>query len=72
MVVGSSDDLSGNGTSRIAEEVLAHLNSIPEATMEVYLEIEVKIFNGTPENVVMIVSENAKTLKFKNTGFEDK
>jgi hypothetical protein len=58
--------------SRIAEEVLAHLNSIPEATMEVHLEIEVKIPNGAPENVVRTVSENTKTLKFRDAGFEEK
>jgi hypothetical protein len=36
----------------------------------VSLEIEARIPGGVPENVVRIVSENGRTLKFSHQGFE--
>jgi len=36
----------------------------------VTLEIEAEIPNGAPDNVVRTVTENGRTLKFKNQGFE--
>ena len=41
------------------------------ARVSVTLEIEVEIPSGTPENVVRIVTENGRTLKFTSQGFEN-
>ena len=38
--------------------------------VRVTLEIEAEIPGGVPENVVRIVTENGRTLKFDNQGFE--
>jgi hypothetical protein len=38
--------------------------------VDVTLEIEARIPNGTPENVVRTVTENSRTLKSKSQGFE--
>ncbi|MGH7454792.1 MAG: AAA+ family ATPase, partial [bacterium] len=55
---------------QIAEEVIQHLTSLVGAQVEVTLEINAVIPNGVPENVVRIVTENGRTLKFKTQGFE--
>jgi len=61
----------GRDAGRIAEEVLAHLTSQPGAEMSVTLEIEVRLPGGANEQVVRVVTENAKHLKFKSQGFEE-
>jgi hypothetical protein len=61
----------GRDAGRIAEEVLAHLISQPGAEMSVTLEIEVRLPGGANEQVVRVVTENAKHLKFKSQGFEE-
>lgn len=55
---------------QIAEEVIQHLTSLVGAQVEITLEINAVIPNGVPENVVRIVTENGRTLKFKTQGFE--
>jgi hypothetical protein len=35
------------------------------------LEIDAQIPNGSPEKVVRIVTENCRTLKFSDHGFEE-
>lgn len=35
------------------------------------LEIRAEIPKGAPENVIRVVTENARTLKFKSQGFEE-
>jgi len=52
---------------QIAEEVIAHLSS---ARVTVTLEIEAEAPDGVPDEVVRIVSENSRALKFKSYGFE--
>ncbi len=39
--------------------------------VKVTLEIEANIPSGAPENVVRTVTENSRTLKFKDHGFEE-
>jgi hypothetical protein len=41
-----------------------------DANVKVTLEIEAEIPSGAPDNVVRTVTENSRTLKFKNQGFE--
>ena len=60
----------GRDAGRIAEEVVAHLLGLPQAEVRVSLEIEAVVPQGVPENVVRIVTENCRTLKFENHGFE--
>ena len=56
--------------AQVSTEVLQHLTSLLNADVEVTLEIQARIAEGIPDNVVRTVSENCKTLKFKNQGFE--
>jgi hypothetical protein len=60
----------GRDASRIAEEVLAHLVGLVGASVRVSLEIEVDIPDGASEQVVRTVTENSRTLKFDQAGFE--
>ncbi len=60
----------GRDASKIAEEVIAHVAGLPGADVNVTLEIEARIPEGAPEHVVRTVTENSRTLKFTNHGFE--
>ena len=60
----------GRDAGRIADEVISHLSGLVGANVKVTLEIEAEIPNGAPDNVVRTVTENGRTLKFKNQGFE--
>ena len=61
---------AGRSASQIADEVVAHLSSLPRAKVTVTLEIQAEIPDGAPENVVRTVTENSRTLKFSSHGFE--
>jgi hypothetical protein len=41
------------------------------ANVKVTLDIEAEVPGGVPDNVVRIVTENGRTLKFTTHGFED-
>jgi len=60
----------GRDAGRIADEVVSHLAGLVGAKVKVTLEIEAQIPNGAPDTVVRTVTENARTLKFTNHGFE--
>ena len=60
----------GRDAGRVADEVIAHLAGLVGASLKVTLEIEAQIPPGAPENVVRIVTENSRTLKFTSQGFE--
>jgi len=60
----------GRDAGKIAEEVVQHLALQPGATVEVTLEITAQMPEGAPDNIVRIVTENARTLKFTAQGFE--
>jgi hypothetical protein len=61
----------GRDAGQIASEVIAHLTGLVGAQVRVTLEIDADIPNGVPENVVRIVTENGRTLKFEPHGFEN-
>ncbi|GAB4199817.1 MAG: Swt1 family HEPN domain-containing protein [Roseiflexaceae bacterium] len=61
----------GRDASRIADEVITHLVGLLGANVRVTLEIEADIPDGTPDNVVRIVTENSRVLKFGQAGFEE-
>ena len=60
----------GRDAGRIAEEVISHLAGIVGSRVTVTLEISAEIPSGVPEQIVRIVTENSRTLKFTNQGFE--
>ncbi len=61
----------GRDAGRIADEVIAHLAGLVDSKITVALEIDADIASGAPENVVRIVTENCRTLKFTSQGFEE-
>jgi predicted AAA+ superfamily ATPase len=61
---------AGRDASQIADEVISHLNSLVGAEVRVTLEIDATIPDGATEQVVRTVTENCKSLKFKQQGFE--
>lgn len=61
---------AGRDASRIGDEVLAHLAGLVGAEVTVTLEIEASIPSGAPDHVVRTVTENSRTLKFRDSGFE--
>ncbi len=68
--VGLDPNRVGRDASKIAEEVISHLTSLLGAEVKVTLEIEATIPGGANEQVVRAVTENSKTLKFEQHGFE--
>jgi hypothetical protein len=56
--------------TKIAENVIAHLQRTPGATVEFHLEIEALAPDGFPDEVRRTVSENATTLKLDSHEFE--
>lgn len=61
---------AGRDVSEIADAIIQHLAALPNAGVEVTLEIEAELPDGAPDNVVRTVTENARTLKFRSHGFE--
>lgn len=61
----------GRDASRVAEEVIAHLAGLPGAQVTVTLEVEARLPQGAPDNIVRTVTENSRTLKFSSHGFEN-
>nr|MCU0735088.1 ATP-binding protein [Methylotetracoccus sp.] len=62
---------AGRDASRIAEEVIAHIQGLVGSRITVTLEISAEIPDGAPDHVVRIVTENSRTLKFSTQGFEE-
>jgi hypothetical protein len=61
----------GRDAGQIAEEVISHLSGLVGATVKVTLEIEADVQSGFSDQVVRIVTENGKALKFNIQGFEE-
>ncbi|MDH4317556.1 MAG: AAA+ family ATPase, partial [Desulfobulbaceae bacterium] len=60
----------GRDAGQVGEEVIAHLAGIVGAQVKVTLEIEADIPNGASDEIVRIITENSRTLKFTSQGFE--
>jgi hypothetical protein len=54
----------------IADEVVQHFNALANAKVRINIDIEVDIPEGASEQLVRTVTENCRTLKFGNFGFE--
>ena len=61
----------GRDAGQIADEVIAHLSALVGAEVQLTLEIEAHVPDGTPEHVIRTVTENSRTLKFDDSGFEN-
>ena len=55
----------------IVEEVIQHLTSLMDADVEIRLEISARRPDGFDEKTIRTVSENSRTLKFDEHGFEE-
>lgn len=60
----------GRDAGRIAEEVVQHLSTLLGAEVKISLEVEIGVPDGVPENIVRVVNENCRTLRFDSHGFE--
>ena len=56
---------------QVATEVIQHLVGLIGSDVEVKLEISADVPDGIPEDVVRTVTENARTLRFDQHGFEE-
>ncbi|BCV23911.1 Swt1 family HEPN domain-containing protein [Gelria sp. Kuro-4] len=61
----------GRDAGRVAEEVIQHLASLLDAQVKITLEIQATVPDGVPEHVFRAVTENCRTLKFSQYGFEE-
>ncbi len=55
---------------QVQDEIIKHLTGLRGAKVSVRFELEVEVPEGIPEEVVRIVGENAKQLKFQIQEFE--
>ncbi|MFQ9491666.1 MAG: hypothetical protein ACLR0N_12615 [Bilophila wadsworthia] len=56
---------------KILEEVISHLTQEDGLTLEMRLEVQATAPNGVQAQTVRAVSENCRTLKISNFGFEE-
>lgn len=61
----------GRDAAKIAEEIVQHLTSIIGAEVEVTLEIQAHLPDGASQELVRTITENCRTLKFVDHGFEE-
>ncbi|MBS1724660.1 MAG: DUF499 domain-containing protein [Armatimonadetes bacterium] len=61
----------GRDASRVADEVISHLSGLLGADVQVTLEIEAVVPDGASDEVVRIVTQNSRDLKFETQGFEE-
>ena len=66
-----ASDQMGMDFKNVADEVIAHLRDAAGAKLVVRLEIEAVDERGFDEQQIRTVSENARTLKFEQSGFEE-
>jgi len=62
---------TGPAAQRIIEEVVQHLAGLPGADVEVTMEIQAKVSDGVPDDIVRTVTENCRTLRFTTQEFEE-
>jgi hypothetical protein len=63
-------DRSSRDMGRVAEEVLAHLSTLPRAKLRITVQIDAEVPDGVPEDTQRIVLENGTALKFESQSFE--
>lgn len=60
----------GLEASRIADEVVSHLDGLVGSEVQIKLEIDVKVPDGVPERVERVVTENSASLRLDSHAFE--
>lgn len=55
----------------IADAIVQHLTSLVGTNVRITIEISADIPDGAPEQVVRTVTENSRTLRFDQAGFEE-
>ncbi len=58
-------------SKEIADAVIQHLSSLVGANVTITIEVNAAIPESAPESVVRTVTENCRTLKFDQAGFEE-
>jgi hypothetical protein len=61
----------GLSAGRIAEEVVQHLTGIVGAEVQVTIEVHANLPEGAGDKLVRDVTENCRTLRFTDFGFEE-
>jgi hypothetical protein len=61
----------GRDASRIAEEVVQHLTGLVGSRVELTIEIHAELPEGASDKLVRDITENCRTLKFRDFGFEE-
>ena len=61
----------GRDAARIAEEVVQHLTGLVGSKVEITIEIQADLEEGANDKLVRDVTENCRTLKFTDFGFEE-
>ena len=62
---------AGRDAQQIIAEIVQHLTGLPGADVKITMDIEAKVSDGVPDDVVRIVTENCRTLRFTSQGFEE-
>ena len=61
----------GPVASKIADEVIVHLTTVPGSDVKLTLHIEAKMPQGVSKHIERIVLENSRILNFEDSSFED-
>jgi len=61
----------GRDLTRLSQEILQHLASLDGVDLDVTIEIQARRPDGFPDDKVRVILENARALKFKQSGFEN-
>jgi hypothetical protein len=60
----------GRDLTRLSQEILQHLASLDGVDLNITVEIQARRPEGFPDDKVRVILENARALKFKQSGFE--
>ena len=61
----------GRDAARITEEVIQHLTALVGSNVEITLEIQARLPDPATDKLVRDVTENCRTLRFQEFGFEE-
>jgi hypothetical protein len=57
--------------NRLSQEILQHLSSIDGVDLDITIEIHAAVKVGFSPDKIRVILENARSLRFKNSSFED-
>jgi hypothetical protein len=56
---------------KYVEEIIQHLTSVDGARVKVSIEVEAESFDGFAQQTVRTISENCRTMRVRDSGFEE-